>query len=192
MHILVLGAAGMVGRKLTERLLRDGRLGKTDITRMTLQDVVEPAKPANAGFPVETIAGDSIVWLEGQCSSYGGEQLYWPFVELFRRWIGVEPGEAEISLRTKLRAKLASVTALDEHLHSCEHTQRRWHGIQNVRRRSASRSRRTRQPRSRSGSNDAPRRCTSCRSPSAWRLGQTHGLRDDLFPALVPAEIWLS
>ena len=48
MHILILGAAGMVGRKLTERLLRDGRLGKQDITRMTLQDVVAPAKPANA------------------------------------------------------------------------------------------------------------------------------------------------
>ena len=50
MHILVLGAAGMVGRKLTERLLRDGRLGKRDITRMTLQDVVAPTKPANRGI----------------------------------------------------------------------------------------------------------------------------------------------
>ena len=39
MHILILGAAGMVGRKLTERLLRDGRLGKHDITRMTLQAI---------------------------------------------------------------------------------------------------------------------------------------------------------
>ena len=48
MHILILGAAGMVGRKLTERLLRDGRLGNRDITRLTLQDVVAPAKPANA------------------------------------------------------------------------------------------------------------------------------------------------
>ena len=60
MHILILGAAGMVGRKLTERLLRDGRLGKSDITKLTLQDVVEPAKP-NAGFPVNTIAGDFAV-----------------------------------------------------------------------------------------------------------------------------------
>lgn len=60
MHILVLGAAGMVGRKLTERLLRDGRLGKTDITRLTLQDVVAPAS-ANAGFPVETITCDFAV-----------------------------------------------------------------------------------------------------------------------------------
>jgi nucleoside-diphosphate-sugar epimerase len=61
LHILILGAAGMVGRKLTERLLRDGRLGKTDISKMTLQDVVEPAKPANAGFAVATIAGDFAV-----------------------------------------------------------------------------------------------------------------------------------
>jgi nucleoside-diphosphate-sugar epimerase len=57
-HILVLGAAGMVGRKLTERLLRDGRLGKSDITRMTLQDVVAPAKPANASIPVKIVTSD--------------------------------------------------------------------------------------------------------------------------------------
>jgi nucleoside-diphosphate-sugar epimerase len=57
-HILVLGAAGMVGRKLTERLLRDGRLGKHEITRMTLQDVVAPAKPANASIPVKIVTSD--------------------------------------------------------------------------------------------------------------------------------------
>src|SRR6202043_2153154 len=61
LHILVLGAAGMVGRKLVERLLRDGHLGKRDIARMTLQDVVAPAQPAKAGFPVDTIAGDFAV-----------------------------------------------------------------------------------------------------------------------------------
>ena len=61
MHILVLGAAGMVGRKLTERLLHDGRLGKTDITRLTLQDVVAPATPAKPGFPVDTVTCDFAV-----------------------------------------------------------------------------------------------------------------------------------
>jgi nucleoside-diphosphate-sugar epimerase len=58
LHILVLGAAGMVGRKLTERLLRDGRLGKRDITRMTLQDVVAPPKPANASVPIKIVTSD--------------------------------------------------------------------------------------------------------------------------------------
>jgi nucleoside-diphosphate-sugar epimerase len=61
LHILVLGAAGMVGRKLVERLLRDGRLGSRDITRMTLQDVVAPAIPARPGFPVDIVAGDFAV-----------------------------------------------------------------------------------------------------------------------------------
>ncbi len=61
MHVLVLGAAGMVGRKLSQRLLGDGRLGKRDITRMTLHDVVAPAKPEKAGFPVDVIASDFAV-----------------------------------------------------------------------------------------------------------------------------------
>ncbi len=61
MHILILGAAGMVGRKLSERLLRDGRLGSRDITRMTLQDVVAPAQPAVAGFPVDVVTCDFAV-----------------------------------------------------------------------------------------------------------------------------------
>jgi nucleoside-diphosphate-sugar epimerase len=58
LHILVLGAAGMVGRKLSERLLRDGRLGKSDISRLTLHDVVAPAMPEKAGFPVDVMASD--------------------------------------------------------------------------------------------------------------------------------------
>src|SRR4051795_6607827 len=58
LHILILGAAGMVGRKLTERLLRDGRLGNRDITRMTLQDVGAPTKPANASIPIGVVASD--------------------------------------------------------------------------------------------------------------------------------------
>jgi D-erythronate 2-dehydrogenase len=61
LHILVLGAAGMVGRKLVERLLRDGRLGKTEITHLTLQDVVAPAKPEKAGCAVDVVAGDFAV-----------------------------------------------------------------------------------------------------------------------------------
>ena len=61
MHILVLGATGMVGRKLTERLLRDGRLGSREITGMTLQDVVAPAQAPKAGFPVNTVTCDFAV-----------------------------------------------------------------------------------------------------------------------------------
>jgi D-erythronate 2-dehydrogenase len=58
MHILVLGAAGMVGRKLLERLTRDGRLGGREITRATLHDVVEPSAPDGASFQTEASASD--------------------------------------------------------------------------------------------------------------------------------------
>jgi len=46
MHILIIGAAGMVGRKLTEKLVADGALGGKAITALDLVDVIEPAAPA--------------------------------------------------------------------------------------------------------------------------------------------------
>ncbi len=58
MNILILGAAGMVGRKLTERLAKDGALGGRPIARATLHDVVAPEAPANAPFEAKTIASD--------------------------------------------------------------------------------------------------------------------------------------
>lgn len=58
MKVLILGGAGMIGRKLAERLARDGRLGGAEISALTLYDVVPPQKPAGAGFPVETLTGD--------------------------------------------------------------------------------------------------------------------------------------
>jgi class 3 adenylate cyclase len=61
---------------------------------------------------LRTITGERAIWLDGQCHSYGGELLYWPFVEMLRSWLGVEDGEASVSVRTKLRAKLASLPSL--------------------------------------------------------------------------------
>ena len=42
MHILITGAAGMIGRKLTERLGKDGALAGKPIDKLTLLDVREP------------------------------------------------------------------------------------------------------------------------------------------------------
>jgi predicted ATPase len=56
---------------------------------------------------LEAIAGDRVTWLEGRCLSYGGDLLYWPFVEMLRRWLGVDEGEPEVAVRTRLRARLA-------------------------------------------------------------------------------------
>jgi nucleoside-diphosphate-sugar epimerase len=58
MHILILGGAGMVGRKLGERLAREGRLGDREIAKLTLHDVVEPQAPADARFETRTLTSD--------------------------------------------------------------------------------------------------------------------------------------
>src|SRR5437762_2284323 len=45
MHVLITGAAGMIGQKLTLRLSRDGAINGEPITALTLVDVVAPGKP---------------------------------------------------------------------------------------------------------------------------------------------------
>ena len=58
MHIAIIGAAGMVGRKLTERLVREGNLNGRDIDKFTLIDVFEPQSPAGFKGTVEARAAD--------------------------------------------------------------------------------------------------------------------------------------
>jgi nucleoside-diphosphate-sugar epimerase len=58
MNILIIGGAGMIGRKLAERLARDGALGGRAISSLTLYDVAEPAVPSGAKVPVRVLTGD--------------------------------------------------------------------------------------------------------------------------------------
>jgi D-erythronate 2-dehydrogenase len=58
MNILITGGAGMIGRKLAERLARDGALGGSAISGLTLYDVVEATMPAGAKLPVRIATGD--------------------------------------------------------------------------------------------------------------------------------------
>ena len=48
MHILITGAAGMIGRKLTERLVVDGALNGKPIDKLTLMDIVAPPRPPDS------------------------------------------------------------------------------------------------------------------------------------------------
>ncbi|MGA9283028.1 MAG: D-erythronate dehydrogenase [Pseudolabrys sp.] len=58
MHVLITGAAGMIGRKLSARLVKDGQLNGQKIDRLTLIDVVAPEKPTGFGGPAELSASD--------------------------------------------------------------------------------------------------------------------------------------
>jgi class 3 adenylate cyclase len=56
-------------------------------------------------------ASTEVNWLEGHCLSYGTEVIYGPFIQILRNWIGAEDGEAELSVWTKLRAKIGLLPA---------------------------------------------------------------------------------
>jgi nucleoside-diphosphate-sugar epimerase len=58
MHILMTGAAGMIGRKLTARLVKDGALNGKPIEKLTLIDVHAPDRPDRFNGAVEAIAAD--------------------------------------------------------------------------------------------------------------------------------------
>ena len=58
MHILIIGAAGMIGGKLIARLIKDGGLGGRSIDRLSLADWVGPTPPTGVPFNVETRDAD--------------------------------------------------------------------------------------------------------------------------------------
>ena len=58
MKILIIGGAGMIGRKLFRRLAKDEAIEGKPISSVTLFDVVAPAEVDEAAFPVEVKTGD--------------------------------------------------------------------------------------------------------------------------------------
>jgi D-erythronate 2-dehydrogenase len=57
-HVLILGAAGMIGRKLTARLVADGQVGGRALERLTVADVARPEAPSGAVAEVQPVAAD--------------------------------------------------------------------------------------------------------------------------------------
>jgi nucleoside-diphosphate-sugar epimerase len=58
MHILITGAAGMVGRKLSERLVADKGLNGKPVDKLTVVDVTAPAAPVGFTGKVDAYAAD--------------------------------------------------------------------------------------------------------------------------------------
>jgi nucleoside-diphosphate-sugar epimerase len=58
MKVLIIGGAGMIGRKTAERIAADGHLGGKAVDAITLYDVVPATVPAGAKMPVKVLTGD--------------------------------------------------------------------------------------------------------------------------------------
>ncbi len=107
MHILITGAAGMIGRKLTERLVKDGRLNGQKIDRLTLVDVVPPTAPAafsgDASISASDLSGPGVAAKE-----LAGRP------EVIFHLAGVVSGEAELDFDKGYRVNLDGTRALLE------------------------------------------------------------------------------
>ncbi len=67
MKILVIGAGGMLGGQLIQKLATRGTLNESPIAKITRHDVVLPPPPPHSDFPIETIMSDMAA--EGQASA---------------------------------------------------------------------------------------------------------------------------
>lgn len=112
MHVLVTGAAGMIGRKLTERLIKDGRLNDQKITKLHLQDIVrfpgEAMKPGNGHSPDFDI-------YENDLSAHGeAAKIISLRPQVIFHLAGVVSGEAETDFEKGYRVNLDGTRALLE------------------------------------------------------------------------------
>ena len=107
MHVLILGAAGMVGLNLTSRLMTDGAMAGKAIDELTLVDIVTPASPKDAQFKVETRAVDL-------CSAEAAEVVVAARPDIIFHLAAVVSGEAEADFEKGYRTNLDGTRFLFE------------------------------------------------------------------------------
>jgi nucleoside-diphosphate-sugar epimerase len=107
MHILVTGAAGMIGCKLTERLVKDSALHGRAIKKLTLTDVAATALPL--GFPaaVDVVTQDL-------AAPGAAEDLIGGRPNVIFHTAGIVSAEAELDFDKGYRSNLDGMRALLE------------------------------------------------------------------------------
>ncbi len=114
MHILITGAAGMIGRKLSARLVGDRQLNGETIDRLTLVDVVAPEKPAGFAGAIELSASD--LASPGAAAKAIGKKP-----DVIFHLAGVVSGEAEIDFEKGYRVNLGGTRELLEAVRAADY-----------------------------------------------------------------------
>jgi len=113
MHVLITGAAGMIGRKLTERLVTDRALTTQPIEKLTLIDIVQPARPAGYSDHIKTRAADL-------ANPGVAEKAVSERPDVIYHLAGVVSGEAETDFEKGYRVNLDGTRALLEAIRAQE------------------------------------------------------------------------
>src|SRR4051812_2779889 len=107
MHILITGAAGMIGKKLIERLTVDRALNGQPVERLTLLDVVVPARPVGFSDHSKARTGDlADPAVAAKAVSERPDVIF--------HLAGVVSGEAELDLEKGYHVNLDGTRALLE------------------------------------------------------------------------------
>lgn len=106
-HVLILGAAGMIGRKLAARLVTEGHLAGGAVERLTLADVVPPRQPAGDAGRIELVSTDLAAPGEA-------ERLVEGRPDVIFHLAAVVSGEAETEFEKGYRVNLDGTRALFE------------------------------------------------------------------------------
>ena len=107
MHVLITGAAGMIGRKLTTRLAIDRALGNQPIDKLTLIDLCVPERPPGFSNHVKIRAVDLSV-------PSAAEKAVAERPDVIFHLAGVVSGEAETDFEKGYRVNLDGTRALLE------------------------------------------------------------------------------
>lgn len=103
-RVLITGASGMIGRKLTARLLADGVLAGRPLGALILQDIVPPKCPKGA-MPVTAVHGDL-------SDAGAAELLIGHRPDVVFHLAGIVSGEAETNFDLGYRVNLDGTRAL--------------------------------------------------------------------------------
>jgi nucleoside-diphosphate-sugar epimerase len=107
MHIMIFGAAGMVGRKLTQHLTSAGHFGGQEFTALSLVDVIEPDKPAGFSGDIHVAVADlSAPELAARCIGTRPDLIF--------HLAAVVSGEAEADFEKGYRTNLDGTRHLFE------------------------------------------------------------------------------
>jgi nucleoside-diphosphate-sugar epimerase len=117
MNILVTGAAGMIGRKFCEALVKRRNIGSRSVDRLTMADTIKAAAPGGAPFEVSSLSAD--ISEPGVADSFLADRP-----EIIYHLAAVVSGEAEADFDKGYRVNVSGTQKLFEAVRKAGHRPR--------------------------------------------------------------------